>query len=203
MPFQYKFHSHLCSLGRKTAQNHINRGNSTINLRGSYLISTIYDFFIVFEFYFFWCKRMKWQPKNSSWGLVKLIFISYLFYDCAEGSRGNFFFYVLWMERINKFVKETAITSDCGRINSNISVYSGLQTMILLRFISLLSAWRWTGGFNQCVTVEILLLYLRSFAVVAFSCRSSNNGGLIFIAYRRREVKVKVFIQFFFPSSAQ
>lgn len=34
------------------AQNHISEGSSTINLGGSRLISTIYDSFIVFEFYF-------------------------------------------------------------------------------------------------------------------------------------------------------
>lgn len=42
-------YAHWCEI---TTQNHISEGNSTINLGGSYLISTIYDFFIVFEFYF-------------------------------------------------------------------------------------------------------------------------------------------------------
>lgn len=42
-------YAHWCEI---MAWNQISGGNSTINLRGSYLISTIYDFFIVFEFYF-------------------------------------------------------------------------------------------------------------------------------------------------------
>ena len=42
-------YAHWCEI---TTHNHISEGNSTINLRESYMISTIYDFFIVFKFYF-------------------------------------------------------------------------------------------------------------------------------------------------------
>lgn len=42
-------YAHWCEI---MAQNHISGGSSTINLGGSRLISTIYDPFIVFEFYF-------------------------------------------------------------------------------------------------------------------------------------------------------
>lgn len=42
--------THLCSLVQVKTPNHVSEGNSTINLGGSHLISTIYDLF----FYCFW-----------------------------------------------------------------------------------------------------------------------------------------------------
>lgn len=43
------FYAHWCKI---TTPNPIGEENSTINLRRSRLISAIYDFFIVFKFYF-------------------------------------------------------------------------------------------------------------------------------------------------------